>query len=80
MSCSFMLKCGGSSHCTEYAETEEEWKNYLEEMTTEAEKCEQRVLLYRLKKQHLVRTLLNDLSITKKIQSTSTYEYLPFLY
>ena len=41
MSCSFMLKCGGSSHCTEYAETEEEWKNYLEEMTTEAEKCEQ---------------------------------------
>ena len=77
-----LVRCYGSSHCKYYAESVEQWIEYLEAMKTEEEKAEEaaefRAAMYRKKKRDYVRSLLKDIVYLKKIRLYPTMVFCPF--
>lgn len=74
----YLLKCGGSSHCRTYAESELVWEEYLEDMMTDEDKEKERAFMYRLQKQGLVRELLKNGDYHKKYSLRQTMKDCPF--
>ena len=76
----YMTRCVGSSHCTFYSLSDNQWKAYLEEMKTDEDRADDNADLHREQKREYVRALLENGKYAKKYRFFPKMINCPFCY